>query len=125
MIRGALTDRLQPMVVVEISNGDGRFQTVEALLDTGFSGHLTLPPQAVADLGLERMSRTPMILADGQEIQASVYGGSAIWFGEARRIYVLAMDGQPLLGMSLLADSKITIRAQAGGEVLIEEDRGA
>ena len=125
MIKGALTERLQPMVVVEISNGDGRFQPVEVLLDTGFSGHLTLPPQAVADLGLECVSRTPMILADGQEIQASVYGGLAKWFGEERKIYVLAMDGQPLLGMSLLAGSKITIRAQAGGEILIEQDREA
>lgn len=125
MIRGALNDDLEPMVVVEISSGDGRFQTVEALLDTGFSGHLTLPPDAVARLGLEHAERMPMTLADGQRIEVSLYRGFAQWLGEVRRISVIATDGPPLLGMSLLAGGKITIRAQAGGEVLIEEDRQA
>ena len=122
MIRGALNDNLEPMVVVEISNGDGRFQPVEAILDTGFTEELTLPPDAVALLGLNHVNRTPMTLAGGQRIEASVYDGYVNWFGQVRRVDVLAVDGQPLLGMSLLAGSKITIRAQAGGEVLIEQD---
>ena len=122
MIRGALNDRLEPMVVLEISNGDGRFHPVEALLDTGFSEYLTLPPDAVARLGLEYADRIPMTLADERQIDASVYEGLVKWFGEVRRIYVISAEGLPLLGMSLLAGSKIAIRAQAGGEILIEED---
>ena len=66
-----------------------------------------------------------MTLADGQRIEVSLYRGFAQWLGEVRRISVIATDGPPLLGMSLLAGGKITIRAQAGGEVLIEEDRQA
>ena len=81
MIRGVLNDRLQPMLIVEISNGDGRFQPVQALLDTGFSGHLTLPQDETARLGLKRVDRMPMILADGQEIEVSVHEGSVKWFG--------------------------------------------
>ena len=112
MIRGALNDRLQSMVVVEISNGDGRFEPIEALLDTGFSGDLTLRPDTISRLELEYAYRISVILADGQEIDVSVYRGFAQWLGQDRTIHVIAADGQPLLGMSLLA----------GGEVLIEED---
>ena len=125
MIRGALNDRLEPMVDLEISNGDGQYQPVKALLDTGFSEYLTLPPDAVARLGLKHARYTSMTLADGQEIQASIYMGAVKWFGRIRDIEIIATDGPSLLGMSLLAGSKITIRAQAGGEMLIEEDREA
>ena len=121
MIRGALNDRLQSMVVLEILNGDGRFETIEALLDTGFSGDLTLRADTISRLGLEYADRIPVILGDGQEIEMSVYRGFAQWLGQVRTIDVIAADGQELFGMSLLAGGKITIRARPGGEVLIEE----
>jgi len=122
MIRGVLNDRLEPMVVMEISNGDGQFQPVEALLDTGFSENLTLPPDTVERLGLKYVSQIPLNLAGGQQIEGAVHEGFVKWFGRIRTIYVIAAEGQPLLGMSLLAGCKIAIRARPGGEALIEED---
>ena len=94
-------------------------------MDTGFSGHLTLPPDEAERLGLKRENQIPVTLAGDQQTEASVHTGYVKWLGQTRRIDVLAMDGQPLLGMSLLAGSKIAIRAQAGGEILIEEDLDA
>ena len=123
MIRGVLSDRLEAMVGVEISNGDGAFQPVAALLDTGFGGDLTLPPDAVERLGLKHIDRLPLILAGGQQMDASVHRGFVKWFGRTRMIHVIAAEGQPLLGMTLLAGCKITIYARPGGEALIEEDR--
>ena len=123
MIRGMLNDRLEPMVVLEISNGDGPFHPVDALLDTGFSQHLTLPPDVVARLGLEYADRIPMTLADDRAIDVSVHECLVNWFGTSRKIQVIAIDGPSLLGMSLLENCKITIRAHPGGEILIEEDR--
>ena len=123
MIRGVLNDRLQLMVAVEISDGDGPFQPVEALLDTGFSEDLTLPQDLVARLGLKRVNRIPVTLAGDHQIQVSTHDGYVKMFGQVRRINVLAMEGQPLLGMTLLAGCKITIHARPGGEALIEEDR--
>ena len=122
MTRGVLSDRLETMVVVEISNGDGAFQPVEALLDTGFSESLILPPDEVARPGLKYVNRIPMNLAGGQHIEASVHRGFVKWFGRTKTIYVIAAEGQPLLGMTLLAGCKITIHARPGGEALIEED---
>ena len=123
MIRGAFNESFQPMVAVEISDGDGEYHPVEALMDTGFSGHLTLPPDEVARLGLAYVDRTPLTLAGDQQLHASVYEGLVRWLGQPARAYVIAMDGPPLLGMSMLANSKITILAQTGGEILIEEIR--
>ena len=125
MIRGATNERLQLMVVIEISDGDGRYHPVEALLDTGFTQHLTLPPDEIARLGLEYRERIPMILANGQRIDVSVYRGLVKWFGESRRVRVIAVDGLPLLGMSMLENCKVTFSAQEGGELLIEAIREA
>ena len=121
MIRGEINERLELMVSVEIADGDGQYHPVEALLDTGFTQDLTLRPDAVARLGLKRVDRVPITLADGQEIRMPVYQGYVKWFGQHRRVEVIAMDEQPLLGMNFLAGSKVTFHTQTGGELLIEE----
>ena len=121
MIRGAFNERLQPMVVVEISNGDGQYHPVKALLDTGFTQHLTLPPDDIARLGLEYKEPLPMILANGQRIEAPMYEGYVMWFGKSRRVNVIAVGGLPLLGMPMIENCKTTLLAQPGNELLIEE----
>ena len=121
MIRGIVNDRLELKVVVEISNEDGTFEAVEAVLDTGFGGDLTLPLDTVERLGLKYSRRVPLILAGDQRLECVVYRGFARWFGRVREIHVIAAEGQPLLGMTLLAGCKITIRVRPGGEALIED----
>ncbi len=106
MIRGAFNERLQPMVAVEIADGDGQYHPVEALLDTGFSGHLTLPPYEVARLGLTYVDRTPLTLAGDQQLHASVYEGLVKWLGQPVRAYVIAMDGPPCSACPCLRTAK-------------------
>ena len=122
MIRGTVNDDLEPMVVLEILSGDGQYQPVETVMDTGFTEELTLPSDMVARLGLEHVERVPIFLADDRRIDASVYAGWVRWFGRDRRIYVIAAEGEPLFGMSLIENCQVTFRARRGGEVLIEED---
>ena len=125
MIMGIINDRLELKVAIEISNEDGAFESVEAVLDTGFGGDLTLPIDAVERLGLKYSRRVPLILAGDQRMECVVYKGFVKWFGRTREIHVIAAEGQPLLGMTLLDGCKITIRVRPGGEALIEEDSEA
>ena len=122
MIRGRLNERLEPTVVVEVLNGDGDRQTVEAVLDTGFSGDLTLSQDLIESLGLDYASEIRMVLADGEDTTVYSYEGFLNWFGQTRRAEIIASEGVPLLGMSLLNGCKITMRVRAGGEALIEPD---
>ena len=122
MIRGRLNERLEPTVAVEVSNGDGDRQTVEAVLDTGFSGELTLSQDLIESLGLDYASEIRMVLADGEDTTVYSYEGFVNWFGQTRSVEILASEGVPLLGMSLLDGCKITMRVRAGGEALIEPD---
>ena len=122
MIRGIVNERLEPTVAVEVANGDGDSRTVEAVLDTGFSGHLTLSQDLIESLRLDYYAQIQMVLADGEDTTVYSYQGFVNWFGQTKRAVILASEGVPLLGMSLLAGCKITMRVRAGGEALIEPD---
>ena len=122
MVRGIVNERLELTVAVEVSNGDGDSRTVEAVLDTGFNGHLTLAGDLIESLGLDYLGQIPTVLADGGEITVYTYEAFVSWFGQTRSVEILASEGVPLLGMSLLNGCKITMRVRAGGEALIEPD---
>lgn len=58
MINGAVDDLGQASVPLEIRFSDGRFYSLEVVVDTGFNGHLTLYPELIEQLGLRPM-RSP------------------------------------------------------------------
>jgi clan AA aspartic protease len=119
MIGGVVTEDLEATVKVVVVGADGRQQQVRALIDTGFSGFLTLTPDVVTTLNLTLLGRETGILADGSEVLFDVYRESVLWNGLPRRVEVNASDAKPLLGMSLLAGHDLTIRVVAGGGVTI------
>ena len=122
MIRGRLNERLEPTVAVEVADATGDSRTVEAVLDTGFNGYLTLNRDLIESLGLGYAGRIRMVLADGEDTMVYTYEAFVHWFGQTRSVEIIASEGVPLLGMSLLDGCKITMRVRAGGEALIELD---
>ena len=97
----------------------GQQQEIEAIIDTGFTGFLTLPPVLVDALGLSWLSRQPGILADGSVDIFDVYVATALWDGQPRSVDVEAADTEPLVGMSLLAQHSLRIDVANGGVVTI------
>ncbi len=92
-----------------------------AVIDTGFDGELTLPEGTIRLLGYPYVGTAGAVLADGSEMQSDFYAGRLLWHGVAREVAVLAAEGAPLVGMDLLAGSRLTIDAAPGGGVLVEE----
>lgn len=68
MTTGQVTGDLEAVVRVMVVGSDERQEFVDAVLDTGFTGSLTLPPSRVAALGLLWSMRQQSILADGSAI---------------------------------------------------------
>ena len=52
MIRGRVAQNWQARVTLDLLGLDGRFQPVAAVLDTGFTGDLLLPPDLMRQLDL-------------------------------------------------------------------------
>ena len=90
-------------------------------MDTGFTGYLTLPQESIRQLGLRSVGQRTFELANGDLFDFQVYLGSVSWHDHANDVLVLESDIVPLLGMTLLWGSRVTVDASTGGEVAIEE----
>jgi clan AA aspartic protease len=76
--------------------------TIEFVVDTGFTGFLTLPVPAIATMGLPFLHWTFADLADDSSIQLPVHTATILWNGTVRQVRVLGMGRRPLLGTALL-----------------------
>ena len=119
MIAGRVTSDRQAMVSVEVQAPKGRRETVEAIVDTGFTGYVTLPADRIARLGLPLLGLRRMTVADGSPAVLMVYEVVVHWHGAALRVQALEVDGGALLGMALLDGSRLSIDVVAGGSVRI------
>lgn len=94
----------------------------DVILDTGFTGWLTLPEQVIRELGLSKIGSRFATLASGEVEQFDYYVTRMVWHGGLQWIEVLQSIDQSLLGMELLRDNWITMLARDGGDVIIQED---
>ena len=121
MIRGRVSGNQQALIAVDIMDGDGRLRSVEAVLDTGFTGYLTLPSESIGQLGLPSVGQRTFELANGELFDFQVHLASVSWHGRPSDVLVLQSDSVPLLGMSLLWGSRVTMDALNDGDVAIED----
>jgi clan AA aspartic protease len=119
MITGAVNAHREATIRLAISGSGGQQQEIEAIIDTGFTGYLTLPPILVQALGLAWLCRQPGILADGSVEVFDVYIATVLWDGQPRTVEVEAADTEPLVGMSLLDRHSLRIDVLTGGVVTI------
>ena len=119
-IKGRVDTQQQAWIQVEIRDRNGEFQPIETVVDTGFTGFMTLPLEIIDQLGLERRLRTTVTLATGRRERVNTWRGYLLWHEQLCPILVLQSRGTPLLGMELLEGSLLTIQARANRDVLIE-----
>lgn len=120
MIAGVVNARPLATVRLPVRGPRGQDQVIEAIVDTGFTGALTLPPGVIASLGLPWRTRGSAVLANGSIDQFDIHAGTVIWDGVPRSILVEAADTNPLVGMRLIHGHDLRIRAIQGGAVEIE-----
>jgi clan AA aspartic protease len=119
MIRGEVNTGLEAVVRLLVRGQASGVRAIVATIDTGFSGMLSLPREIIVALNLPFLARDRGLLADGSEVLLNRYVAEVEWGGRSRRLSVVAVDAQPLIGMRLLAGSMLTIEVVEGGPVLI------
>lgn len=94
---------------------------IECVVDTGFEGALTLPPETVAALDLPYITRIRANLADDSNVRTRVHLATIVWHGVRREVVVLAMGRRPLIGTALMQDYHLGIDFYESGSVVIDE----
>lgn len=120
MITGLVNAGYEAVVRLQIRGPMARGREIEAIVDTGFNGFLTLPPSLIVALDLRRLSRGRAILANGSEDLFDIYGVTVLWDGQQRHVEADAVDTLPLAGMSLLAGYDLSIQVAYNGSVVIQ-----
>ncbi len=121
MMTGTVNADLEPLLRLTVQDAGGQPHDVEAVIDTGFNGFLTLPPPLIAALGLPWIYPQPGQLADGSVLAFDVYMATVDWHGQTRSVEVEAVEAKPLLGMALMEDSELRIQVVPNGSVTIAE----
>lgn len=119
MITGVVDDQGQATVRLALFGPRRRVREIDAILDTGFTGELTLPRALVAALALPFHGLGRALLADGSETLFDIHRAAVEWDGRRRRVWVSIAETEPLIGMRLLAGHELTVQVWPGGEVRI------
>ncbi len=119
MIVGIVQGR-EALIRLPIRGFRGRYQEIEAVVDSGYTGWLTLPPTVIAALKLRWQTFGRGILADGSVSAFDVYQAKVVWDGRVRTVLVDEFAATPLIGMSLLRGYEYKMQVRARGKVTIK-----
>jgi len=117
VITGFVNIEFEPIIPLSIRRADGKIFTQDAIVDTGFNGWPSLPPDFIAELNLTWTRRGRAILGDGSECVFNVYEAVVVWDDTLLTIPVDEADAEPLVGMSLMEGYQLTIQVFEGGLV--------
>jgi clan AA aspartic protease len=120
MINGTVAPSLHPCIPLDVQADDGTYQTIEAAVDTAFTGFLALPEARVALLGLPWVRQGRSTLADGTVVTVEIHMATIVWDGTPRSVLVEAGGPLPLVGTALLSGHKLSVHFEIGGPVVIE-----
>ena len=119
MIVGVVQAR-EPLIRLIIRGSRGSQHEIEAVVDTGYTGWLTLPPTVIGALNLRWRTLGRGILADGSLSSFDVYQAKVVWDGRVRSVFVDEFDATPLVGMALLKGCELKMQVRARGKVTIK-----
>lgn len=110
----------EAVVSLSLQGPDGQVRDIEAVVDTGYSGYLTLPTSVVTELELPFAHIGRAFLANDDEVSFDVHDATVLWDGQPRPIKADATGSTSLIGMLLLDRHDLTIEVERGGRVVIQ-----
>jgi clan AA aspartic protease len=90
---------------------------VDTVIDTGFTGFLTLPPALITSMNLAFRTQVNIKLGDGTIHQFDTYEVEVDWDGVWQLVVATAIEGDPLIGTRLLAGHQVFVEFVPGGVV--------
>ena len=119
MMQGYVNENCEAVISLVVRNGN-KLKSIKALIDTGFTGFLSLPISLITELDLSWKYRDRGTLGDGSETLFDIYEGNVIWDGEYREIEINQAETEPLLGMMMLKGYRLQVDTIEGGLVTIQ-----
>jgi clan AA aspartic protease len=119
MMQGYVNTSYEAVISLVIKH-DSKLKSINAVIDTGFTGFLSLPQSLIDELELPWSYSDFATLGDGSETLFDIHDASVIWDGQFREIEINSADTEPLLGMSMLRGYRLEVDTIQGGLVTIK-----
>ena len=120
MIAGVVNHALEATVDMTIRGPAGHEERLEFVVDTGFSGNVSIHPAVAAALELPDLGVELGRLSDGSDVWSGLSEAQLLWNGVPRTVSVNSADNVSMLGMQLLEGHALFIHVVPRGEVRIE-----
>jgi len=120
MMMGSVNSRREAVIQFVVLGENHQRQAIKAVIDTGYTGFLTLPSAIISKLGLTWYMQEEGILGDGSLFMFNVFEATVIWDGQIKSIEINESETDPLVGMGLLDGYELNIQGFAGGLVTIK-----
>lgn len=118
MITGETDYKREAILSLTVRGTDGVIETVNAVIDTGFTDNLMIEESLADRLGLTPVRTDSYQLGDGSRVRPNRYQVTLDWNGEPRTVIATAsVGGGTLIGMKLLRGYSLTIDVVDGGAV--------
>ena len=101
MILGVVNAAYKEVVALSLRGPPGQLKDIEAVVDTGYCGFLTLPTTVVTELGLPFAYIGRTFLANDDEVSFDVHDVTVLWDGQPGHVKADATGSTPLVGMLL------------------------
>ena len=110
MINGHVDENLQPKVPLGLIDRNGQMLPIEAVVDTGFNGHLCISVYEMHQISLKFQRIEKFELGDGKIVKQRVFLGEIV-FDEQKLIIdvIISKSRDTLIGAALLANKKLDI----------------
>lgn len=119
MITGHINSKIEAVITLEVCEDQGEPRAIETILDTGYSGFLTLPAETASVFGFKSIGHEQLTMADGSEVLSAICPARVIWDGHLYSIDVDILETQPLVGMALMKGYDLNARIVVGGPVTL------
>jgi clan AA aspartic protease len=119
MMQGYVNTGYEAVISLVIKHNN-RSKSINAVIDTGFTGFLSLPQSIIDELELPWSYSDFATLGDGSETLFDVHDATIIWDGQFREIEINSADTDPLLGMKMLRGFRLQVDTVPCGVVTIE-----
>jgi clan AA aspartic protease len=120
MIKGSIDSNGDATVRLRLYGAGTISVDIVAVIDTGFTEWLSLPMDIIRVLDLEWKDEFRYIFGDGSVVNVDVYAVQIGWFGRRELVPVLQLEGAPLIGMTMLHGTGLTLEIEKDGKVQIE-----
>jgi len=117
MITGIVNPVLEATILLQVMGAQGQVLDITV---GGYNGALSLPQALVSALSLPQAASREVTLGDASRKVFAFYTAKVLWDGVRRKVRILCVEGDPLLGTALLDGYKLVADFVSGGSVVIE-----